>query len=176
MHNFHLSPPPDGAPGLHPLLVANEETRALRGSSKYTRYIFTTPAALAPPFSLHAYTLIYLLLFLTPKPRPGSTPTPWMWIYHHTPPAPCFLAIPKLDFEARHPARNGDLCSHRDGLEQAFLHHPLPCHQPSVPPTTLAASWSMQLLPSTPRRPKLSAAKAANLWLRSPKDVCLGRA
>ena len=102
MHNFHLSPPPDGAPGLHPLLVANEETRALRGSSKYTRYIFTTPAALAPPFSLHAYTLIYLLLFLTPKPRPGSTPTPWMWIYHHTPPAPCFLAIPKLEIEARH--------------------------------------------------------------------------
>ena len=47
---------------------------------------------------------------------------------------------------------------------------------PSLPPTTLTASWSIKRLPSTPRCPKLSSAKVVSLWLHSSKDTCPGRA
>ena len=68
----------------------------------------------------------------TPRHRCGSVIP--------SPPAPsCFLAVPKLELEARHPPRNGNLCSHPDNLEQAFLHHPLPCHGPSISPPHYAS-------------------------------------
>ena len=51
-----------------------------------------------------------------------------------------------------------------------WIHHPSPSRRYE------AASWSMKLLPSTPRRPKLSTAKVASLWLCSSKDACPGRA
>ena len=47
---------------------------------------------------------------------------------------------------------------------------------PSLPPITIAASWSMNLLPSTPRHPKLATAKAISLWVRSSNDTCPRRA
>ena len=94
------------------------------------------------------------------------------------PDSSCFLAVPKLQPEVRHRPRNGDLCRHKDGLEKEFLHHPLPCHGPSIPPPhdAIAASWSMELLLSTPRRSKLSTAKVVSLWLRSSNDTCSGQA
>ena len=47
---------------------------------------------------------------------------------------------------------------------------------PSVPPTMLAATWSIRSLPSFPRGPTLSTAKVASSSLRSSKDTCLRRA
>lgn len=41
---------------------------------------------------------------------------------------------------------------------------------PSPPPLTLAASWSIKLLPATPRRPPISTAKGVSLWRHSSKD------
>ena len=79
-------------------------------------------------------------------------------------------------FEARHPPRNGDLCIEMIWSRCSFTTPFLVIDPPSLPPTTRAASWSMKLLPSTPRRRKLSIAKVASLWLCSSKDTCPGRA
>ena len=54
--------------------------------------------------------------------------------YAPPPALSCFLAIPKLELEARQPLRNGDLCGYRGDLQQAFFFHPLLRHRPSISP------------------------------------------
>lgn len=107
------------------------------------------------PLITHSYFLTHILSRIQAKS------------VHHlcgsiTPPAySCFLAGPKLELEARRPPRSGDLCSHRDALEQKFLHHCLPCRRSSLPPPhdAIAARWSMELWSSTQKYSYLSTAK-----------------
>ena len=96
-------------------------------------FIYNTPFVVLAPSSVSRCALY--VPFVNPKPHPSSIPTPSVWVCHLHPPAPSrFLAVPKLELEARHPPRNGDLCSHRDDLKQAFLHQPFPSHRPTIPP------------------------------------------
>ena len=63
----------------------------------------------------------------SPRHRCGS-------VVPSTPGTSYFLAVPKPDVESRHPPRNGDLCDHRDDVEQAFFHQPLPTGLRLTPP------------------------------------------
>ena len=86
-------------------------------------------------FPLIFHYLSARISILNLNPHPNFIPKTSVWVCNPALPAPsCFLAVPKLEFEARHLPRNGDLCSHRDNLEQVFLHHPLPGHRSSIPP------------------------------------------
>ena len=68
----------------------------------------------------------------SPRHRCGSVmPSP--------PGSSYFLAVPKLELESRHIPRNGNLCGHREDLEQALFRYPLPCHGPSLPPSLYAS-------------------------------------
>ena len=94
-----------------------------------------------------------------------------------SPPAPYFLEVPTLQFKTRHPPRNGGLCSPRDDLEQAFLHHLLPFHGPSISPPHYASCRLVDKVATLhPEAPKLSTAKVAIIWLRSSTDTFPGRA
>ena len=81
-------------------------------------YYDTHLLSLLPPPS--QYICALHVLFLNPKPHPSSIPTPSVSDLS-PPPLPysfsLFLTVPKLEIEARHPPRNGDLCSHRDDLK-----------------------------------------------------------
>ena len=100
-----------------------------------------------------------------PSPRhrcgPLSSPPPLLLLDSWRP-------LSKLEFESRHSLLeiNGDLCSHRDDLEyrRSFTNPVLPIDVgPTIPPPhdtiTIHSCQlgSMNLLPSTPRRPKLVA-------------------
>ena len=134
------------------------------------------------PYSFPLITCFYFLVGILsriqasfPRHRYGSvTPLPV---------PSCFLAVPKVELEARHPPRMANcVVTETIRSRRSFATSFLAVDPPSLPPTTLAASWSMKLLPSTPRRPKLSTAKAASLWLRSSNvpdersvDACMPR-
>ena len=129
------------------------------------------------PCSFPFLTCSYFL-FLNPRPHPSSIPTPLVWVCHpHPPSAPsCFLAVPKLELEARHPLEMASCVVTETTWSRCSFTTPFRAiDHPSLPPTTLAASWSMKLMLSTPRRPKLSNAIVASLWLRSWNHTCPGR-
>ena len=119
------------------------------------------------PCSFPFITYVFLLSSLkNPKRYPSSIPTPSVWVRHGSvipsPPArSCFLAVPKLELEARHPPQNGDLrvVTETTWSRRSFTTPCLVMDPPSLPPTTLVASWSTKLLPFTLRRPKLSTAQ-----------------
>ena len=82
---------------------------------------------------LEMYTLLSILKILSriqspsPRQRCGSAISPLL--------APSrFLTTPKLESKSRYPPRKGDLCSHRDDLESAFLHQSFPSRRPTIRP------------------------------------------
>ena len=130
------------------------------------------------PCSFPFLTCSYFL-FLNPRPHPSSIPTPLVWVCHpHPPSAPsCFLAVPKLELEARHPLEMASCVVTETTWSRCSFTTPFfVIGPPSLPHMTLAASRSMKLLRFSPRRPKLSTANVASLWPRSSTDTCPGRA
>ena len=122
-------------------------------SKLYLRYSMCCLCSL-----LHHLSMYSLYLFLNPKLAPSSIPTPSVWVSH--PPPLLLVDSCRPLSESRHPPRDGDLCVVTETIwsRRSFATPFLPIGPPSRPPMTLAASWSMNFLPSVPRRPKLSTA------------------
>ena len=96
-------------------------------------FVYDSPCVVFAPSPISICTLYVLVL--NPKPHPSSIPTLSVRVCYPPPPAPSrFLVIPKMEFEARHPPRNGDLYSHWNDLGKAPLHHSFPSHRPTIPP------------------------------------------
>ena len=135
---------------------------------RYSMYVLS----LLPPASHYDLLINHSFYLLSnPRPYPSSIATPSVWASVIPPPLlllDSWRPLSKLEFESRHSLLeiNGDLCSHRDDLEyrRSFTNPVLPIDVgPTIPPPhdtiTIHSCQlgSMNLLPSTPRRPKLVA-------------------
>ena len=146
----------------------NEKTGYLGTKTNSLLYLIpayhrSTPlAVLVPPFLLITY--------------PITLPSKFLNRFH--PPSPCHgcvsITLSPLTLASwqssscslkRDTLREREICAHTKtiGNRRSFIAPFIGIDPPSLPPTTLDASWSVKQLPSTPRRPTLSTAKVVSL-------------
>ena len=114
-----------------------------------------TPFVVFAPSSVSMRALC--VLFLNPKPHPSSISTPSVWVCH-----PPLLLLLVLWRALRNWSLKRGISKWRPVYlvvnetiwsRRFFITPFLPVDPPSLPPTTLAANWSMNLLPY-PETPK----------------------